>query len=166
VRYSTPAGWVGEQVWCRVEDEELVIVGAGEHGRQEIWRHQLSVPGRPQILAEHYPDHPNGRGSTQPRVRPPKGGRARLPGHRGNATIRLDPFHIVGWAALDKVRRQVWNRVRRAGLRDKARELKDSRWALLKNPEDLTEKQSRKLAVIAQVNDLLCRAYLLKEQLR
>jgi Transposase len=37
---------------------------------------------------------------------------------------------------------------------------------LLKNPEDLTEKQSRKLAVIAQVNDPLYRAYLLKEQLR
>lgn len=88
--------------------------------------------------------------------------------HCPNATICLDPFHIVGWAtgALDKVRREVWNRVRRAGLRDEARELKDSRWALLKNPEDLTEKQSRKLAVIAQVNDPLYRAYLLKEELR
>jgi hypothetical protein len=88
--------------------------------------------------------------------------------HCPNATICLDPFHIVGWAtaALDKVRREVWNRVRRAGLRDEAREIKDSRWALLKNPEDLTEKQSRKLAVIAQVNDPLYRAYLLKEQLR
>ena len=67
---------------------------------------------------------------------------------------------------MDKVRREVWNRVRRAGLRDEARELKDSRWALLKNPADLTEKQSRKLAVIAQVNDPFYRAYLLKEQLR
>lgn len=88
--------------------------------------------------------------------------------HCPNATICLDPFHIVGWAtaALDKVRREVWNRVRRAGLKAEAREIKDSRWALLKNPEDLTEKQSRKLAVIAQVNDPLYRAYLLKEQLR
>jgi hypothetical protein len=70
VRYSTPAGWVGQQVWCRVEGEELVIVGAGEQGLQEVWRHQLSVPGRPQILPEHYPDHPNGRGTMQPRLRP------------------------------------------------------------------------------------------------
>src|SRR5438132_2365247 len=50
--------------------EEVVIVGAGEQGLQEVWRHQLSVPGQPQILPEHYPDHPNGRGATQPRVRP------------------------------------------------------------------------------------------------
>jgi transposase len=70
VRYSTPPGWVGEQVWCRVEGEELVIVGAGEEGLQEVWRHRLSVPGRPQIVDEHYPDHPKGRGTLQPRVRP------------------------------------------------------------------------------------------------
>jgi transposase len=70
VRYSTPAGWVGEQVWCRVEGEELVIVGAGEQGLEEVWRHPLSVPGRPQILDEHYPDHPNGRATMQPRLRP------------------------------------------------------------------------------------------------
>jgi transposase len=70
VRYSTPPGWVGEQVWCRVEGEELVIVGAGEQGLVEVWRHQLSVPGRPQILDEHYPDHPNGRAIMQPRLRP------------------------------------------------------------------------------------------------
>jgi transposase len=70
VRYSTPPGWVGEQVWCRVEGEELVIVGAGEQGLEEVWRHQLSVPGRPQILDEHYPDHPNGRAAMQPRLRP------------------------------------------------------------------------------------------------
>ena len=70
VRYSTPPGWAGEQVWCRVEGEELVIVGAGEQGLEEVWRHRLSVPGRPQILDEHYPDHPNGRAALQPRLRP------------------------------------------------------------------------------------------------
>ena len=70
VRYSTPPGWVDQQVWCRVAGEELVIVGAGESGLQEVWRHQLPVPGRPQILDEHYPDHPKGRVTLQPRVRP------------------------------------------------------------------------------------------------
>lgn len=70
VRYSTPPGWVGQQVWCRVEGEELVIVGAGEQGLQEVWRHRLSVPGHPQVLSEHYPDHPEGRGTMQPRLRP------------------------------------------------------------------------------------------------
>ncbi len=52
-----------------MEGEELVIVGAGEQRLEEVGRHQLSVTGRPQILPEHYPDHPNGRGVTQPRVR-------------------------------------------------------------------------------------------------
>jgi hypothetical protein len=69
VRPSTPPGWVGQQVWCRVEGEELVIVGVGERGPQEVWRHRLSVPGRPQILPEHHPDHPDGRERCGPRAR-------------------------------------------------------------------------------------------------
>jgi len=88
--------------------------------------------------------------------------------HCPNATICLDPFHIVGWAtaALDKVRREIWNEVRRSGEKAEAGEVKDSRWALLKNPENLTAKQSAKLAVVAKLNAPLYRAYLLKEQLR
>lgn len=70
VRYSTPPGHVGKEVWCRVEGEELVIVGRGEHGLREVVRHGLSVPGRPQIVDEHYPGHPNGSSVTQPRLRP------------------------------------------------------------------------------------------------
>lgn len=69
VRYSTPPGHVEEEVWCRVEGEELVIVGRGEAGLGELCRHRLSTPGRPQILDEHYPDHPRGAGALQPRLR-------------------------------------------------------------------------------------------------
>ena len=43
---------------------------------------------------------------------------------------------------------------------------KGARFALWKNPEDLTERQGRKLAWIARTNEPLYRAYLLKEQLR
>jgi len=70
VRYSVPPGHEGQEVWCRVAGEELVITGRGEQGLAEVTRHRLSVPGRPQILAEHYPDHPNGQGIKQPRLRP------------------------------------------------------------------------------------------------
>jgi len=70
VAYSLPKAWVEQEVWCRVEGEELVIVGRDEVGLREIVRHQLSVPGQPRILDEHYPDHPNGRGTLQPRPRP------------------------------------------------------------------------------------------------
>lgn len=84
------------------------------------------------------------------------------------ATICFDPFHVVKWAsaALDAVRRKVWNDLRHGGQRDIAFVLKRSRYALWKNPENLTEKQARKLSVIASVNKPLYRAYLLKEQLR
>ena len=85
-----------------------------------------------------------------------------------NATLCLDPFHIVRWAtqALDVVRRWVWNTLRRLGLGDRAKQLKNCRYALWKNPEDLTDRQEVKLAWIAKHNHQLYRAYLLKEQLR
>jgi len=70
VPYSLPKLWVDQEVWCRVEGDELVIVGRDESGLREIFRHQLSVPGKPRILDEHYPDHPNGRGTLQPKPRP------------------------------------------------------------------------------------------------
>lgn len=85
-----------------------------------------------------------------------------------NAELCLDPFHVVQWAtkALDEVRREVWNAARRNGQKARARELKNARFALWKNPEDLTERQAAKLADIAATNQRLYRAYLLKEQLR
>jgi len=89
--------------------------------------------------------------------------------HRcANATICLDAFHIVKWCteALDEVRRETWNEARRGGMRAHARDLKGARYALWKNPEDLTVRQKSKLAWVATVNRRLYRAYLLKEQLR
>jgi transposase len=85
-----------------------------------------------------------------------------------NAELCLDPFHIVAWAtkALDEVRREVWNAARRGGQKTVARDLKGARYALWKNPEDLTARQGAKLALIAKTNGRLYRAYLLKEQLR
>jgi transposase len=98
-----------------------------------------------------------------------------------------DAFHVVAWAtdALDEVRRQVWNQARtlaRTEARrpvgrpradaparpghDRARALRNARYALWKNPEDLTDRQTDKLAWIATSHPMLYRAYLLKEGLR
>lgn len=87
---------------------------------------------------------------------------------RPHASLCMDPFHVVAWAteALDKVRRAVWNRARNAGQRAAASDLKGARYALWKNPEDLTTGQAAKLSTIAKTNAPLYRAYLLKEQLR
>lgn len=85
-----------------------------------------------------------------------------------NATLCLDPFHIVAWAtdALDEVRRSTQNEARKAGMTGESKELKGARYALWKNPDNLTERQAAKLSQIAKVNGMLYRAYLLKEQLR
>jgi transposase len=88
--------------------------------------------------------------------------------HCPNAKLCLDPFHVVAWAteALDDIRRQVWNDARRSGQKALAAGLKDSRYALWKNPQDLTGNQQAKLSWIVATNRPLYRAYLLKEQLR
>ena len=67
VRYSVPKAFVGQEVFCRVQGEELVIVGRDKtRGLVEIDRHELSTPGNPRIKDEHYPDHSPGNG---PKVR-------------------------------------------------------------------------------------------------
>jgi transposase len=104
--------------------------------------------------------------------------------HAPQAVLCADPFHVVAWAThcLDVVRREVWNQARhrpggtvradrRAGLhynmsRGDAKTIQRSRWALWKNPEDLTDTQRAKLAWIATTSPRLYRAYLLKEGLR
>ena len=103
-----------------------------------------------------------------------------------NAVQCADAFHVVAWAtdALDAVRRQTWNEARalarteprrgpgnpanapaRPG-HDLTRALKNARWALWKNPENLTDHQAEKLAWITKTDPRLYRAYLLKEGLR
>jgi transposase len=85
-----------------------------------------------------------------------------------NAEVCLDAFHVVKLAtdALDEIRREVWNEARRAGELALAKDLKGARFALWKNPENLTARQRLKLAHIQRINQRLYRAYLLKEQLR
>lgn len=70
VRYSTPDGHQGAEVWCRVVGDELVIVGDTDRGLAEIARHELSTPGHPRILDEHYPRHPTGNGPKPPKPKP------------------------------------------------------------------------------------------------
>lgn len=101
-----------------------------------------------------------------------------------NAVRCADPFHIVRWAAeaLDAVRREAWNTARRGAggsryvgavhgrpqhqAKGYARALKNARWALWQNPENLSSYQAVKLAWIAKNGPRLHRAYLLKEGLR
>jgi transposase len=76
----------------------------------------------------------------------------------------------VAWAtdALDVVRREAWNAASgrrridpltgRPGVADgAARSIKRARYALWKNPENLSEHQAAKLAWIAKTDPRLCR---------
>lgn len=104
-----------------------------------------------------------------------------------NAVVCADAFHVVAWAtdALDEVRRAAWNDARAVARgearrppghprrdapprpgHDRARALKHARYALWKNPENLTDHQAAKLTWIAKTDPRLHRAYLLKEGLR
>jgi transposase len=85
-----------------------------------------------------------------------------------NASVCYDPFHLVKLAtdALDEIRREVWNEARRQGQQQLARELKGARFALWKNPANLTERQKLKLARVQKLNQRLYRAYLISQQLR
>lgn len=82
-----------------------------------------------------------------------------------DATICYDRFHVQRLAsdAVDQVRRQEV-----AGAEDDAsgKDLKNSRFSLLRNPWNLTKKDDEKLSVIQETNQRLYRAYLLKESLR
>ena len=107
----------------------------------------------------------------------------------------MNPFHVVQWMndALDDVRREEWNTARAAAkaakprpkgkrgrpakgelppdkvkaLEDEAASIKGSRYALVKNPEDLTDGQGAKLeALKRRAGSRLVRAWELKEDLR
>jgi transposase len=89
------------------------------------------------------------------------------PGHAPQATVCIDPFHVVKLAtdALDQVRRQVWNQLRAVDPAQ-AKRFKGARWVLLKRPERLTDTQAATLRKLRRHGGAAWRAYGLKESLR
>lgn len=88
--------------------------------------------------------------------------------HAPQAEIVIDNYHVVALAtkALDEVRREHWNELRQAGQTHAAKQFKADRWALLKNPEDLTDSQTTTLALIRAGGGKLARAWAMKEMVR
>ena len=109
-----------------------------------------------------------------------------------NATRCLDPFHVVEWAndALGSMRIDAWRRAREKlaemvrkykeeGIADdkevkeeikreqkKVDEIKRSKYALGKNPENLTKSQQERLELIQAEDPQIRRGHDLKEKLR
>lgn len=88
--------------------------------------------------------------------------------HAPQAVIAIDNYHVVALAtkALDEVRRAHWNELRGAGQTDAAKQFKHDRWALLKNPADLTDQQAATLAALQAAGGPLPRAWAMKEMVR
>lgn len=88
--------------------------------------------------------------------------------HAPQAEIVIDNYHVVALAtkALDEVRREHWNELRHAGNKNAAQTFKGDRWALLKNPADLTDRQGDALAEIQAIGGKLARAWTMKEMVR
>lgn len=82
------------------------------------------------------------------------------------AQIVFDRFHVQKLAsdAVDEIRREQVSRCRETDP-DAATAIKKSRYALLRNPWDLSAKEWDKLSAIQRYNAPLYRAYLLKESL-
>ena len=80
----------------------------------------------------------------------------------GQALNILDRFHIMSHMnkAIDKVRA---TEARTLKAKGKEPMLTGSRWCLLKQPENRTEKQAVKLKELLAINLKTVRAYLLKE---
>ena len=64
------------------------------------------------------------------------------------------------------MRRGVWNASRKGGEEDTAKVVNGARFALLRNPENLTDRQKEKLSTLEALNEPLYPGYLLKELLR
>jgi transposase len=88
--------------------------------------------------------------------------------HAPQAVICIDNYHVVQLAtkALDEVRREHWNALRHAGDIGAAKQFKDSRWSLLKNPGDLTDTQADTLAALHAAGGKIPRAWAMKEMVR
>ena len=84
-----------------------------------------------------------------------------------NATIIFDRFHVqqLSTNAVEEVRRDQQRKRRTAGDPDEAKVTKGTRFALLKNPWNLTLEQGRKLSAVLRNNVHLFRAYLLNQTL-
>lgn len=89
----------------------------------------------------------------------------RADGHAPQAVICFDPFHVVKAMtdALEELRRDIWQQMRQLPDPAVAKRFKGARWALLKNPSDLTGDQADTLRSIRRNGGAMWRGYQLKE---
>jgi transposase len=87
--------------------------------------------------------------------------------HASQAVQAADPFHVIALAnkAIDATRRWAWN-LHRTLESDRAKWVKATRWALVKDPGHWKDSQRAVMARLKRDRSVLYRAWLLKEALR
>jgi len=157
-----------DEVSWRKQHRYLTLV-TDHHRGQVVW----GAEGASAATADAFFDELGARRSAQIEaisidMGPGYAKSARADGHAPQAVICIDSFHVAKLAgdALDEVRRDYWNELRSLGDQDAAKRFKDARWALLKRPENLTDRQAQTLQTLTAAGGKVARAYLLKEALR
>lgn len=69
--YSVPDDYVGQGVWVRHQDDEIVIVHVGRDGAHEIARWEPTRPGQPRHNPAHFGPSPEGPLHRIPKARTP-----------------------------------------------------------------------------------------------
>lgn len=67
--YSVPDQYVGETVWVRAHDDEVVIVRVSRGEAVEVARHERTWPGQPRHDPAHFGPAPTGPLERRPRAR-------------------------------------------------------------------------------------------------
>jgi hypothetical protein len=67
VTYSVPHQLIDDEVWVRVDGDEIVATHVSGNGAVEVARHLRSTPGTPRIDDAHYPPRPAGPLNRQPK---------------------------------------------------------------------------------------------------
>src|SRR6266852_1851208 len=69
--YSVPDDYVGQTVWVRQQDDEIVIIHVGGDGAHEIALLEPTVPGQPRHDPAHFGPPPEGPLHRTPKARTP-----------------------------------------------------------------------------------------------
>lgn len=119
VAYSVPHTLADEEVWVRVDGDEVVATHIEGRGAVEVARHLLSTPGNPRIRDEHYPPRPAGPLNRVPKPTNPAeraflglGDGARMwlieAGAAGTARVKVKMADAVELASLHGPERVDW----------------------------------------------------------
>jgi hypothetical protein len=119
VIYSVPHHLADQEVWVRVDGDEIVATHLSAKGAVEVARHQRSTPGTPRIDDAHCPPRPPGALGRQPKAQNAAeveflalGEGARLwlveAASAGTARIKAKMADAVQFARLHGVERVDW----------------------------------------------------------